>query len=436
MKTILYSIPLGVFARNLLRSGVIDYLLHNEEIRIVLLTPAYKSREFIKEFSRDGRVFFERLFPVDSHLGLPEKVLWKLCNVFGLRFEVKPLFLQLMHMIDRYYIATSKKMYTEVFRKYQPDLVITASPGNTSPLDVPVVREAKSLNIPTICLIHSWDNIVGLKGIMPTRPDWLGVWSQLQKEEAEKINYYEPSRVKVVGPPHFDIYQKKETFQTKETFFNKMGLDSNKRLITVVVATTTSSENTYVIDIIIEAIKNHRFSVPVQLLVRLHPRVHPDKNKKDYANYVDNPLVTIDYPYSYDKDLKWNPNREEMIHLANTLKHSDVVVNIASTVTIEAAILDIPVVILGFSSSEPEEFRRKIIEGHWKLHYRYILERDCVYVANNPEDLILGINNYLLDPSIHRQGRQKMAKDLCYRLDGKAAERISQLIIDLLNDRM
>ena len=47
IKTILYSVSTGYFARNLLRTGVVEKLLENPDIRIVIVSPGYEEEEFV-----------------------------------------------------------------------------------------------------------------------------------------------------------------------------------------------------------------------------------------------------------------------------------------------------------------------------------------------------------------------------------------------------
>jgi len=432
MKTVLYSVPLGYFARNLLRTGVIDKLLKREDLRIVLLTPAYKDEDFIKEFSFSDRILFERLFQADDLSNIWERVLWKLLYISGLQWRNRLMFFPLTELSQFYYRNFKPRFYDRIFSEYRPDLVITASPGNTSPLDAPVIREAQRWGIKILCLVHSWDNIAGMKGIMPTRPDEMGVWNELQKQEAIDLHFYNPEKIHIVGPPHFDIYQDDSIFLSREDFCSQLNLNPERKIVTVVIASTSATENTYILDILLEAFKRQAFVAPVQLLCRLHPRISPEENRKTYKKYIDDPHICVDIPHSYSKTIKWNPDRSEMVHLANTIKHTDIVVNIASTVTIEAAILDKPVVNLAFSLSEPEKFRQFIINNSWKYHFSYVIERRCSYFAKSPEDLIGYVNEYLLHPKIHREGRKRLAEDLCYKLDGKATDRTADLICNLV----
>jgi hypothetical protein len=328
-----------------------------------------------------------------------------------------------------------KRPYREIFRTYRPSLVVTATTGNVAKSDLPVLWEARASGVKTLCLVHSWDNITGYKGMMHARPNFLGTWNELQKREAVELHFYNPNCVKVVGPPQFDLYREAGIFEPREAFLRKLGLDANKKVITLAEATMASAENTYILDILLDALQRRQFVVPVQLLCRLHPRWHPGVARENYHRYLNNPLVTFDFPNSHTESLGWNPTRPSMIYLANTMRHSDVLVNVASTVTIEACILDVPVVNLGFSLTQPKRFQERIVQGAWRRHYGYILERNGTYIAKDPDDLIKGINMYLVNPSLHGEGRRSIARDLCYGCDGRAAERIAHLILNLLADK-
>ena len=96
--------------------------------------------------------------------------------------------------------------------------------------DLPVFMEAMTRGIKTLALIHSWDNIARRKGPMWIRPDKLGVWNELQKQEAIKNNFYQAEDVIVVGPVHFDMYFRPETFMGRDVFFKRWGLILPKNL--------------------------------------------------------------------------------------------------------------------------------------------------------------------------------------------------------------
>ncbi len=432
MKTVLYSIPFGYFARNLLRTGVTERLLGAPGVRLALVTPAHADPAFVGEFAVNGHVVFEPAPAVRTDLTWPERVFWKTAVETWKRRALWPAHAGLRRLHDRLYPRLYAQPYLPLLDRLRPDLVITASPGNIAPMDAPLIRDAQARGIPTLCLVFSWDNLAGAKGLLPTRPDHLAVWNCLQWQEAIDLHFYRPEQVTVVGPTQFDLYQAPGTFDSREMFCRRLGLDPARKIVTVMVAGQRSSENTYIIDMLLAARASGRLPADTQLVCRPHPRVRPEKNRQAYARYAHRADVVLDVPDSYLDSVKWNPTRAEMRHLANTLKHSDVIVNIASTVTIEAAICDTPVVNLGFSTLDPEKFRRVIVERAWKYHYRYVRDSGSTIFAMDEEEAVAGVNRYLADPALHRPERKRLAEQLCEWLDGRSSERTAALILGLL----
>src|SRR5262249_20606049 len=93
----------------------------------------------------------------------------------------------------------------------------------------------------------------------------------------------------------------------------------------------------------------------VHLLVRLHPRDDPDA----YARFRGLPSVTVEKPLAQlnasAKLARFDevaPTREDRQHLAATVAHSDVLINLASTTTLEAFVFDTPVVNIAFDGAE------------------------------------------------------------------------------------
>jgi CDP-glycerol glycerophosphotransferase (TagB/SpsB family) len=125
---------------------------------------------------------------------------------------------------------------------------------------------------------------------------------------------------------------------------------------------------------------------------------------------------------------------ENQRHLANTLRHSDVVVNVASTVAIEAAIFDTPVVNVSFDGETPSDWLRSARRYYRFTHYVNITRHRAVRVAERPEQLVDYIGRYLDDPSLDRDGRRRVALEQCQLLDGRAAERLAAFVVDELAD--
>jgi len=432
MKTILYSVSTGYIARNLLRTGVLEKLLKLDDIRIVVLTPGYDDENFVKEFSFSERIFIEKLFDVDRLPDLMDRLIWK----FWLLAHDNKFFLWLHNFlmkvqIRKRYYNKYHRLYGSIFDKYKPDLVIGGSLGVYSRRDIPVYAEAKKRGIKTLVLIHSWDNLAKRKGPIWFKSDSLGVWNEFQKKEAQTHHFYKDEDIYLLGPAHFDIYWKKDTFMPREEFFRKMGLDPEKKLITMVATCPGLLKNAYIVDILLDALRKKKFAYPVYLICRPTP-TSPDKNELDFSKFYNQPDIIVDNQARHSLKLGWNPNKQELYHFANLVKHTDVQVSIVSTATIEAAILDRPVVNVAFSTVEPELFKKFIIDSVYRHHFKIIKDIGATYLATNPDDLIDGVNKYLSNPWLHSKERQKVKQTLVYKADGMATERIYQAILGFL----
>ena len=432
MRTILYSVPTGYFTRNLLRTGVIEKLLEKKDLRIVIVTPAYDDADFLKEFSFSGRIFFEKMQEVDRSYDLLDKVIWKAWSLGHRSVFFQNLYVVILKFQIRLrYYRKFHRYYKNIFDKYQPVLVVGGTPGINSRGDLPVFAEAQARGIKTLALIHSWDNIALRKGPMWSRPDTLGVWNEFQKQEALKVNFYKEEQVHLVGPPHFDIYWREANFVGRKAFFEKMGIDPVKKMVSIIATAKNLIESAYMVDIMLEAYRKNKFVLPIQILCRPLPRVDPKINDEEYRRFYADPDVIIDRQIQHLPKLGWNPDRQQLFHFANLLKYSDCVVTVASTAIIEAAILDKPVVNVAFSTNQPELFKKHITDSVFKNHFKPVLDYKATYVAKDPEEMIAGVNAYLKDPALHREERDALKKVMIFKADGKATERIRRLILGM-----
>ena len=147
------------------------------------------------------------------------------------------------------------------------------------------------------------------------------------------------------------------TLASREAFFRQIGADPSRKLITL---TTTPRElyphHDHVLRVLMRAMDDGAWREPAQVLVRLHPRDDRDA----YAEFEGAPHVMIEKPFrstvTAGDGLAVDITADNQRHLADTMRHSDVVVNVASTIAIEAAIFDTPVVNVSFDGETPSEW--------------------------------------------------------------------------------
>jgi CDP-glycerol glycerophosphotransferase (TagB/SpsB family) len=127
-------------------------------------------------------------------------------------------------------------------------------------------------------------------------------------------------------------------------------------------------------------------------------------------------------------------DRKQIVEWINTFRHADVVVNLSSTVTVDAAIFDKPVVNLDYDPdpSRSDQILIKEINHEWN-HFKPIAESGGVWLVNNIEEMVDAIKTYLKHPELHKAKRKWIADYVCGYLDGNCGDRIARAIDDFMN---
>ena len=121
----------------------------------------------------------------------------------------------------------------------------------------------------------------------------------------------------------------------------------------------------------------------------------------------------------------------------NTLRHADVVVNLSSTIAVDAAIVDCPVVNLDFDP-EPGHPNQDLVKdvNHCWTHFRPIAESGGLWLVNNVDEMIHAVRTYLEQPELHRDRRRWIAEYVCGYLDGRCGERMAEAILNFLENHV
>jgi len=457
---VLVSVPSGVSAGNILRGGLIDRLLDaNRDVAVLVVSPLVRDAGFVQEFKRP-RVSFEDLPPhmpsgLEGRLmaliqagylesGVSESVKIRRAEAAAKKsvrwIRTKRLLARIAmpsildrstryDVIDR---MISHPWAEQLFDRYKPVLVVGSSPGLIFS-EVPLLRTAVRRHVRTIVVDPSWDNFTN-KLIPVRRADRIVVWNDIMKQQAIELHGYGPKQVRVAGPPHWDRYFRPGSVMSREAFFSRIGADASRRLVTLMTTGKTLYDHyPRVVRILMKAIDDGRFG-EAQLLVRLHPRDDLDR----YEEFRGTPRLIVEKPFKKTvksgDGLDVDITSENQQHLADTLRYSDVVVTVASTIAIEASIFDTPIVDVSFDGEAPEEFSKSARRYYRFTHYANITRAGAAPVAETPEALVDHVARYLHDRSLDRDGRKRVVREQCQFTDGKSSERIAQFVVEELAD--
>jgi len=450
MKTIFIILDLGIAIRNVLRTDIFRTLQEEKDCRFVVFSPVV-DEEFRKEFERPN-VIIEKVpkwrpnWIVKTARSLRKDVWTEGAEVQAFRIRrirknkfVRNFFIRLLKGIwslnsalkalDRIEAHFTPSLSRHLFGQYRPDIVFYT---NLYAKDPCIEIEAWKRGIKTICLMLSWDNPT-TKGPFPVMPDRMIVWNEILKQEIITHHNVDPDSVKLSGVPQFDIYSRKDRFRTREEFFNKWGLDPQKKLLTYTTGSQTMiPHEPEVVGLLHKALQEDRFIDKCQILLRLHPKDNLSRYEKLFEKQgliIQMPGRTT--PHSVDK---WNPTIDDMYGLAELMNYSDVVINVASTITLDAVCFDRPVVNVAFDGSHEEPYTDSVRRYYDYDHYSNVVKTGGIRIAKTSDEMVDLINTYLEDPSLDEEGRERLRNEQCWKLDGNAGRRIAEYVLEYLNE--
>ncbi len=312
-------------------------------------------------------------------------------------------------------------------RKEPPSVIVTTGPFQ---FEQPAIHSiARQMKIPSLAYIPSWDNIT-TKNRMVYKYDGYLVWSEQTKKELHE--FYPATKnypVYVVGAPQFDIFFQTEFYQSREDFCVAQKLNPNLPIIVYAVGSPNFLKEHHGAVHLAQRIMNGELG-DVQMLVRPHP-IHDNAEMSEIlAPFA--PQVKLQQTANVGKSLiERSQDEEQITEWVNTFRHAAVVVNLSSTVTIDAAIFDKPVVNLDFDP-QPGQADQELIKDvnhHWN-HFKPIAESGGVWLVNDFDEMVAAVNGYLANPKLHQSERRQIVEYVCGKTDGKSGERMAQAIID------
>lgn len=471
MKTMFMTITGGFVVRNMFATDAFKRLKSNKNLGIVVFVPFVNNRCPIADLAdaQAENVIFEdfgRYDPNVIELGLKRMADLVFYNTISYTGTAKLLeiilrksdyrrylvikllkkvlgksksIITLLEKIDILLSKYKQKKYKEPFEKYKPSLVFTTD--FVHPYEWNFIKTARLCGVPVISMNANWDHFT--KGRLP-KVDKVIVWDEFNRRQLIEYYGHKPENILIAGIPHQDHFvRSRDKFLPKGGFLRSIGAPEDKKLITYTTARATRDEED-IIEIICEAMKNGKVKYPAHLHVRVHPKDIPERYEKIREKYEG--IVTferagraIDQRFWSTKVLisevvapEWCPSEEDMIHYANLLSCSDVVINVASSVTLDAAALDVPIINLAFDGYTKKEFVKSNARYFMHTHYEIIPKSGGARIARDAGELIKFINEYLENPKLDSEGRKKIVEDQCGKLDGKAGERIAEYVLNFL----
>lgn len=451
-KTILMPVYDGTITKNLLRTEFLSLLVKGGA-RVVIVPPKGKYELYKQEFENPGTVEVEAMdvwrhdwvefaFAYLYKHSIPttfmkiRQVDWYWHKKQYIRYALASClrFMGRFHWWKRVllwvnYLEPVPKDARELYERWKPDLVF--APTMIPRLEVALMKLARKDGKPIVGMAKSFDNLTS-KAYLRIHPDRLIVPNLTGIEEAVNLYDYPREKVFATGICQYDVYTRKDIFEEREAFFKNLGLDPKKRTILYAPAGDwMNPHDKETLALILGWIRDG--SIPnAQVLLRLHPTYESGTESLagDPNMVVERPGKRFgpltNYEFAYD----------DIRHLASSLKYADVIVQTASTLMVEGAIFDTPIIGTAVDAEQGVSYLQSMRRYYGREHVIPVVRSGGMWVVHTPEELRSAIQTYLRDPAKDTEGRKKAVTAVCYRMDGASCERTAQVLLDALERKL
>jgi hypothetical protein len=332
-------------------------------------------------------------------------------------------------------------LYSDLFEKYEPDLVVASTPGWR--MDRYLLREAGRRGIPTLTAIVGWDNSSSYN-ISGAKVAWATCWSDLQKEELVLGSDWNPARVHVGGIPSYDGYFREQWRMPRGDYFKLHRLDPNRKLISYASSFVHFAPNYPNIEALAKLVASDTLAEPAQLLVRLHPshfqdrpQIFAEERQRVFELEKEYQHVHVVQPVALGGSLGYYGG-EDMDEKSSMLAYSDVFVTVYSTMVVEAAVHDTPIVSAVIDAPDgwnrPKKYSLSLKEiGDWPTHRRF-REARAGRVAEDEAQLRDMLNDYLRNPQLDSTERGRFIEQEVTFTDGTSGKRTAEFILEVLKE--
>ncbi len=332
-------------------------------------------------------------------------------------------------------------IYTDLFEKYDPHLVVASTPGWR--LDRYILREAAQRGIPTATVIVGWDNPSSYS-LSGAPMDWAICWSAIQKEELVQGSDWDPAQVAIGGIPTYDGYFNKIWQMKREEYFNIHNLDPDRKLIAYASSFITYAPNIKNIEALVNLVENEALDYPSQLLIRLHPNHFLSDplyaGEREQVQQIVNRCkhVKLVEPVPLGGEMGYYSG-EDMPEKSSMMAYADIFTTVYSTMLVEAAIHERPIVSICIDQpggwNRPDKFSLSLKDiGKWPTHDRFRTVHAGA-VAFNTSELKDALNNAFLDDPSEKINRLRFIENEVTFLDGKSGERVADIILNCIGKK-
>jgi hypothetical protein len=355
---------------------------------------------------------------------------WRLWKMLVYSLANRPV-LECMTAAERWMTWTLRPNddFIHLFKELKPDLVFNCSHIHGEAGELPM-KVAKRMGIPTAGFIFSWDNLTSRSRIFVPY-DHILVWHENMRRQL--LGIYpdiRPDQVLVSGTPQFDFHFKPEFQLSRQELCRRIGIDPERPFVLYTTGVDQHfPEEHRTVECVARLLQRMGSQPKPQLVVRTYVKgTSPEMKALAQAGFAD-----VVFPPVLWEEKWYTPMHEDLAIYTSLVRHAQLGINAASTVSLELLLQNKPVINLGFDppgSRLPYYFRYL---RHIQFdHYRPVAESGAVMVARSEAELEEMLKRGLSDDGSESSKRKALLDSMFgATLDGNSGARVARQLLKL-----
>lgn len=293
---------------------------------------------------------------------------------------------------------------------------------------------ARKKGVPTVHFVANYDGLSS-KGYRGYPVDTILVWGEQMEKDAIAIHNVSPESVFPIGSLRYNLIPSSSS-RSRQKYFLGNGLDSKVKTIAFA---GSAYEFHYFEMLSTFQIMKEKSKQKLQLILRVYPNQYLLNSAfmdtlLSYVKQLDDVWVSVGDPNYSRQGTEHEVLQIDEEELWNILDFSDVIINIFSTLTIEACIFDKPIINMWYFSRQARSFQQPVYFPYpLTKHIGRVLDSGAAYLAKDREQLIEMIYEGITNPHHHTQQRRELVRCECGDMDGDAPVRLALHCTKALN---
>ena len=290
------------------------------------------------------------------------------------------------------------------------------------------VRVCGEEGLPSCAAILSFDNLTTRPWI-PMLFDSYLLWNRHNAEQLRR-GYPEAADrpVTIVGSPQFDFYWDKRYITDEAEWRKSLGLPGGRPVVLFGGGYfSCAPHEPQFLAHLDEAIERGQIPGKPVVLFRRHP-VDPMGRWEPILKQAKN--VVHDDPWEFRNPILGHTNilDADIAKLASTLYHTVAHVNVASTLSLDGAIVDRPQIGPAYDESAGGKYHQAAFECYEQEHFLPILNSGGLAVARSREALVTALGEAIRNPGEKQEGRKRIVREICTFDDGRCTARVAEAV--------